>query len=315
MFIAHARTLRLFALALLAAQGATQGACTPAAQRADCEPVTGSGCGDDERCVVDAAGDPVCVSKAPTAKLDETCAARDACPAGTGCVAVDGRAVCRTFCNPLQPSGARSCRADGEARCVGTVDAHPEIGVCIRPCATPGDVDAACAPAGAASACWIPEGLDFAVCSGVAGALEVGEDCSANARCAAGLLCTPRGEGATCRAVAPCEVGDFEVQFPGAPRYRVCTPCQAIAGPQAGEADDVRYLVCKADDDTVSGSARCLAEGGALVPRARSGADTLAEAALAVIEGSVLFSGGCVVDGEAADCATGHAICRVRTAR
>jgi hypothetical protein len=315
MFIVHARRSRTLALALLVAAVAHHAACTPAAQRADCEPVAGSGCGDDERCVVDAAGEPVCVSKPPIAKLDEACTARDACPAGTGCVAVDGRAVCRTFCNPLQPSGALTCRDDAEARCVGTVDAHPEIGVCVRACATPGDVEAACAPAGAASACWIPPGLDFAVCSGVAGALEVGDDCSANARCAVGLLCTPRGEGATCRAVAPCEVGDFEVEFPGAPRHSVCTPCQAIAGPQAGEADDVRYLVCKADDDAVSGSARCLAEGGALVPLARSGAATLAEAAQAVIEGGVLFSGGCFVDGEASDCETGHAVCRVRTAR
>lgn len=294
---------------------ATLVGCTPAAQRADCEPVVGSGCPDDERCVVDAAGDPACVSKAPTAALDEACTTRDACPEGAGCVAVDGRAVCRRFCNPLQPSGARACRPDGEARCVGTVDAHPEIGVCVRPCDTPGETEAACAPAGAASACWVPVGLDFAVCSGVEGAAGLGETCDTNVRCAVDLLCAPSGEGGTCRAVAPCTVGDFEVAHPGAPRHRICTPCQPVAGPQAGEADDVRYLVCKADEDAVAGAARCLAEGGALVPLARSGAARLAEAAQTVALGAVLFSGGCVLDGETIECTTGHAVCRVRTAR
>ena len=290
------------------------GACAPTSRRAVCEPLEGKGCGARERCIVDATGEPACVRGAGKVKLDETCATPADCPAGAACLAIDGLAQCRLLCNPQQPVGAATCRGE-EARCVASVDGHPEFGLCVRPCQTPGDTAAACPAGDPPSACWVPTGLDFAVCSGTPGEARVGAPCGTDTRCSPDLLCVPLGASAACRTLAPCEVGQFELPFPGAARYRICAPCRPVAGPLIGDGDAVRHLVCAADEGQPAASARCRSEGGRLVSVAVGLEAGLGEAAANLVDGAVLFAGGCWVDGVAAPCATGHAVCRIETAR
>jgi hypothetical protein len=291
------------------------GACSPADRRADCAPVGGGGCGTGERCVVDAQGSPRCVDAPPTAESGAACTTPDACPAGHGCVAVDARATCLPFCNPAAPSGIATCSEwSAGARCLGAIDGHPEIGVCVPPCDDPADVDASCAPAGGASACHVPAGLDFAVCSGVAAGAGRGAPCGPDARCEKDDVCLPRGEGARCRAAAPCEVGTFVDRLPGAPRVAACSPCRLIAGPAAGDAPEIRYAVCAAVLDGAGATALCASEGGTLVGAGVAGVDALVRSALEVVDAPLVGDGRCWDDEGETTCASGRPLCRVDTA-
>jgi len=289
-------------------------ACSPADRRSDCTPVDGLGCRTGERCVVDASGSPRCVDEPPTAESGAACTAPDACPAGHGCVVVDARAACLPFCNPAAPAGIVTC---GEwshgARCVGAIDGHPEIGVCVSPCDDPADVDASCAPAGARSACHVPAGLDIAVCSGVPVGATRGAPCGPDARCEKGDVCLPRGEGARCRAAEPCEIGTFIDTHPDAPRVAACSPCRLIAGPAAGDAPSVRYAVCAAVLDGAGAAALCAAEGGTPVGAGLDALDVIIRAALEVVDAPLVGTGRCWNEGGETACSPGHPLCRVET--
>jgi hypothetical protein len=289
--------------------------CAPADRRADCAPVSGTGCDEGERCVVDALGSPRCVSAAPTAEAGAACTSPEACPEGFGCVAVEARPACLPFCPPAAPAGVAACSAwrDG-ARCVGVVDGHPEIGVCVPPCDDPAAVDTACAPGGAASACIVPAGLDFAVCSGVPATAGRDAPCGPDARCPKGDVCLPAGDGARCRAAAPCEVGTFEETHPDAPRVAACAPCRLIAGPTAGDGPDVRYAICAAATDVAGAADLCLREGGRLAEADGSGVGDWTEAALEHVAAPVIFAGGCRDATGSVACTEGHPLCRLETA-
>ena len=337
------------ALALLAlATG-----CTANGQSQACDPVPGgAACKKSQRCYVGSDGEPACTATKATKALGDLCTVPEECPTGSGCLSIDGRSSCAPFCDPATPEGAAACAEwNPAARCVASLPSHPEIGLCVVPCLDPGDLGNACP--GAASACYVPAGLDMAVCSGVPGDAVAGAPCGPHLRCAGltsgGLLCTPFGLSGRCRAVGPCGGDTFERPMPGAPRYTTCEPCRVVAGPFPGEAESIRYFVCAADSAVADAVAPCVALGGKLVkPVSRDAASALARAAANLTDGDVLFGPEKDFTGDAADCCadgtlpavcgpsrtalcdvhcrtttdgvldvpctTGHAVCRVDTA-
>lgn len=312
-------------------------ACAPTARQAECDPVAQDGCSKGQRCVVAAHGEPDCVGgEAGVKVLGAACERPADCLAGRGCVEIDGRATCLAFCDPDTPEGLGTCQPRPDempsaemppARCLAAVEGHPEIGVCVPECREPFDPGLSCGPAPFASACWIPAGLDVAVCSGVPGDAAEGAPCGPDRRCDAdgGLLCVPLGDGARCRRAGPCPEGEagFELPFPGAPRYPVCVPCRVVSGPVTqldtglalGAADDTRAIVCAPLEDEATARSRCEAEGGELVSRGVEAAPVLVEAAARVADGPFQLRGGCMdAEGAPVSCEAGHALCLISTA-
>ncbi|MSP73310.1 MAG: hypothetical protein EXR76_14305 [Myxococcales bacterium] len=299
--------------------------CDAIGRRAECEPVTGEGCGDGQRCVVSAEGDPACRSPSEF-QLDDgdPCATDNACPERSGCVSIDGRAQCLPFCEPDLAGGASRCAAwHRDARCLGTVALRPEIGVCVRPCRDP-QID--CAAFGEPlPGCFFPPGLDVALCAGLTGDADVGDFCDFASRCRSGLLCVPRGAGGLCRRPASrdeltCEVGQEDWQgrprsVPGTTFYAVCEPCLPIGGPMGLEPASVSYVVCVEPVTETEAERRCETLGGELA----TPTETLAGAAFSALGvGPLTLStaDGCLsTDGETfeptSDCGLTYPVCRL----
>lgn len=158
-----------------------------------CDLLADGGCHAPARCRLVAGGEARCLTDEPTPRMGCTAAS---CPAGQGCVAVEGLVSCRPIC--ALASGAPACPAD--QLCAYAIADAAGIGVCAAPCTLRegcADPRATCAPSTAAP---------FPVCIGVGPATE-GDACEA-VRCGEGLACL--SDDATARCARLCEPGAFQ---------------------------------------------------------------------------------------------------------
>ncbi len=232
-------------------------------------PVTNadSSCSPDQNCTLDIRGLAACRVPGPVLEgqaCDWGAYGDDEGPCGEelACVLSFGQWRCLRLCST---EGVDTCygRELKSWGCRAAFVGQPDLGVCLPKCDLNGDVDEC--PAG--TDCTVPFGVGFPTCATVGDEPE-GAECSAESKCAAGLICTPTVGGARCRrprgdgcgplqyvhclhGTPLVESGDEETSE--AP-HRVCTPCR----PTGLEHIDGRaVVVCDA-------AATCEAEGGDL---------------------------------------------------
>jgi hypothetical protein len=103
-------------------------ACSAKGSPANCDPVTGDGCGD-ATCYLVAKKGPSCVCKKGKANEGKPCNTTIECGAGLVCAGKKAPGVCRKTC---APSSGGCPSATGTAFC-RTIDAFPDYGYCDLP--------------------------------------------------------------------------------------------------------------------------------------------------------------------------------------
>jgi hypothetical protein len=100
-------------------------ACSANGEPADCDPVTGGGCGSATCYLVKNQG-PSCVCKKGSTEGEEACNTTIECGAGMVCAGTKAPGVCRSVCRP----GEGGCLSTTTNAFCRVIDALPSYGYC-----------------------------------------------------------------------------------------------------------------------------------------------------------------------------------------